>query len=196
MRRGRVVLIGVSVVAVALAVTGIALAVGHRATPRSGTAAATTHRSTTTTRTPTSSTAAGAKSLPTTVPTTSTTSPPATTATTVGARADSLLYINGVNQTASDVSYTIIATCVAGTPSSIQVTVKSLTSNTPTGSIDWRLNGGPDLLFPLTQGSVTIPYVCPAVVPPSGSVQLSISYAGDSNFFSSAVIAQLGVQPG
>ena len=190
-------LIAVSVAAVAAAATGIALAVGHGATPGRGASAASTHRSTTTTRTPTGSTGVGAKSPPsTTEPTTSTTSPPETTATTVAARADSLLYINGVNQTASDVSYTIIASCVAGTPSSIQVTVKSLTSKTATGSIDWRLNGGPDLLFPLTQGSVTIPYTCPAVVPPSGSVQLSISYAGDSNFFSSAVIAQLGVQPG
>jgi hypothetical protein len=118
------------------------------------------------------------------------------TATTIAARADSLLYIDGVNQTASDVSYIIIASCVAGTPSSIEVTVSSLISKTPTGSIDWRLNGGPDQLFPLTRGSVTIPYLCPAVVPPSGSVQLSISYAGDSNFYSSAVIAQLGVLPG
>jgi len=120
----------------------------------------------------------------------------ATTATTVVGRVDSLLYINGINQTASDVSYIIIASCVAGTPSSIEVRVSSLVSKTPTGSIDWQLDDEPAQLFPLTAGSVTIPYLCPAAVPPSGSVQVSISYAGDSNFFASAVIAQFGVVSG
>jgi hypothetical protein len=106
------------------------------------------------------------------------------------------LYINGINQTTSDISSAIIASCIAGMPSSIEVTVSSLTSKTPTGSIDWSLNDGPDKLFPLTQGSVTIPYQCPATVPPSGSVPVSIFYAGDINFFVSAVTAQLGVLPG
>jgi hypothetical protein len=128
------------------------------------------------------------------VPTT--TPGPPTAATTIAARADSLLYVDGVNQTASDVSYIIIASCVAGSPSSIEVTVSSLVSKTPTGPIDWQLDDEPAQLFPLTGGSVTIPYLCPAAVPPSGSVQVSISYAGDSNFYSSAVIAQLGVLPG
>jgi hypothetical protein len=175
------------VTAVAVAATVSALAVGHRARPGPRVA-------TTTTLTPTGSTAVRETSPPpTSVPTT--TSGPATTATTVVGRVDSLLYINGFNQTASDVSYIIIASCDAGRPSSIEVKVSSLISKTPTGSIDWQLDDEPAELFPLTGGSVTIPYLCPAAVPPSGSVQVSISYAGDSNFFASAVIAQLGVLP-
>jgi hypothetical protein len=193
--RRRVALIAVLVAAIALAATVSALAISHRAAPRPNVAAPTTHRSTTTTLAPTGSTAVRAKSPPsTTVPTT--TPGPPTAATTIAARADSLLYVDGVNQTASDVSYIIIASCVAGSPSSIEVTVSSLVSKTPTGSIDWQLDDEPAQLFPLTGGSVTIPYLCPAAVPPSGSVQVSISYAGDSNFYSSAVIAQLGVLPG
>jgi hypothetical protein len=187
-------LIAVSVSAVAVAVTVSALAIGHRARPRPRVATPTTQRPTTTTRTPTGSTAVGTKSLPPTIA--PTTTGPATTATTVAGRLDSLLYINGINQTASDVSSIIIASCVAGTPSSIEVKVSSLVSKTPTGSIDWQLDDEPAQLFPLTGGSVTIPYLCPAAVPLSGSVQVSISYAGDSNFFASAVIAQLGVMPG
>jgi hypothetical protein len=194
-RRGRVALIAVLVTAVAVAATVIALAIGHRARPRPRAATPTTQRPTATTLTPTGSTAIRAKSPPPTiVPTT--TSGPATTATTVVGRVDSLLYINGINQTASDVSSIIIASCVAGTPSSIEVRVSSLVPKTPTGSIDWQLDDEPAQLFPLTGGSVTIPYLCPAAVPPSGSVQVSIFYAGDSNFFASAVIAQLGVLPG
>jgi hypothetical protein len=80
-------------------------------------------------------------------------------------------------------------------PSSIQVTVSSLTSKTPTGSIDWSLNDGTGKLFPLTQGRATIQYLCPAAVPPSGSVPVSVFYAGDINFFVSAVTAQLAVLP-
>jgi hypothetical protein len=183
-------LIAVLVVAVAVAATVSALAIGHRAGPRPGVATPTTRRPTTTTLTSTGSTAVQAKSPPPT-----TTPGPATTATAVVGRVDSLLYINGVNQTASDVSDIIIASCVVGTPSSIEVRVSSLVSKTPTGSIDWQLDDEPAQLFPLTGGSVTIAYLCPAAVPPSGSVQVSISYAGDDNFFASAVIAKLGVLP-
>jgi hypothetical protein len=195
MRRERVALIAGAVVVVAVAATVGALTIGHRGAPHPRLATPTTQRPTTTTRPPTSSTAVGAKSPPPSDVTT-TTAGLATTATTVAGRVDSLLYINGINQTASDVSYIIIASCVAGSPSSIEVRVSSLISKTPTGSIDWQLDDEPAELFPLTGGSVTIPYQCPAVVPASGSVQVSISYAGDSNFLTSAVIAQLGVMPG
>lgn len=188
--RRRIALIAVVVAALAFVGTVSALAISDRSPPRPGIATPTTIRPTTTTIAP-------AKSPPTTEPvTTSTTPGPASTTTTNTARADSLLYINGINQTTSDISSTIIASCVAGMPSSIEVTVSSLTSKTPTGSIDWSLNEGPDKLFPLTQGSVTIPYQCPATEPPSGSVPVSIFYAGDINFFVSAVTAQLGVLPG
>jgi len=151
-------LIAVLVTVVAVAATVSALAIGHRG-PRPGGATPTTLRPTTTTLTPTGSTAVRAKlPPPTIVPTT--TSDPATTATTVVGRVDSLLYINGINQTASDVSYIIIASCVAGTPSSIEVRVSSLVSKTPTGSIDWQLDDESAQLLPLTGGSVTIPYLC------------------------------------
>ena len=190
-------MIAAGVSAVALTVTVSALAIGHHAAPRLGVATTTTHRSTTTTLTPAGSTTVPAKSPRTTLPaTTSTTLGPATTATTVAARVDSLLYVDGINQTTSDISSAIIASCIAGMPSSIEVTVSSLISKTPTGSIDWSLNDGPDKLFTLTHGSVTIPYLCPAPVPPSGSVPVSIFYAGDTNFFVSAVTAQLAVLPG
>jgi hypothetical protein len=188
-RRGRVALIAVLVAAVAVAATVTALAIGHRGGRPPRAAARSTQRPTTTTRTATGSTAGRTKSPPPTIA-------PTTTATTVVGRVDSLLYINGINQTASDVSSIIIASCAAGTPSSIEVKVSSLVSKTPTGSIDWQLDDEPAQLFPLTGGRVTIPYLCPMAVPPNGSVQVSISYAGDSNFFASAVIAQLGVMPG
>jgi hypothetical protein len=106
------------------------------------------------------------------------------------------LYINGINRTESDVSYTIIASCVAGMPSSLEVTVSGLIPKTPTGTIDWQLNDGTEQFFPLTKGSVTIPYQCPAEVPPSGSVPVSVTYSGDSNFFVSAAVDQIGVEPG
>jgi hypothetical protein len=182
--------IAVGSAAVALAATVSALAVSRQGNPRASTVPLAT------TTTSARGAVPGGTTSTTAPATTSTTLGPATTATTIVTHADSLLYINGVNQTASDVSSVIIASCVAGTPSSIEVTVRSLISKTPTGSIEWRLNQGPEQFFPLTQGSVTISYLCPAAVPPSGSVQVAISYAGDSTFFASAVIAQLGVLPG
>jgi len=107
--------------------------------------------------------------------------------------ADSLLFIDGTNWTLSDVSESIITTCTAGMPSSIQVMITG-GSVTPTGTVDWRLNDGVDQPFQLSAGSVTIPFQCPATVPPSGSVPAAVSYLGDSAHYGSSALAQLGVE--
>src|SRR5579862_6383464 len=120
MRRRRALLTAALATAVALTATASALAITHKAAPGPTTASTTGDRQTPTTLTQTGTT----KSPPNTLPTAAaTTTGLATTTTTVGGRADSLLYVNGVNQTASDVSYVIIASCTSGRRSTIQVTV-------------------------------------------------------------------------
>jgi hypothetical protein len=185
------VALGVLAAAVVGLTVGSALAFGHSSPPPRSRSATSTPKGV-------------GKSTPTTVTlapptTTNTTTTPVTaaaespTTTTSVQKVDSLIYIDGTNWTLSDVSESLITTCTAGMPSSIQVTMTG-GSVTPTGAVTWSVNDGAIQPFQLIAGSVTIPFQCPATVPPGDSVAVAVVYGGDSAHYGCSALARIGVE--